>query len=209
MHYKVVHEAFGTEFRGRLLAYALSNESRFEKTGLGTEHEVDETVRVSRKLTDLGPHLAALEQKIGDLVPELTRFLGLAVCDEIEFEFEMVAHGHGAFYRRHIDTYTGHERSGATSDRLLSVVYYFFREPKRFEGGALRIFPNSHLCGALLQEQIDIPIEQDMLLAFSSWEPHEVLPVSCPSREFRDSRFAINCWILRPRKNTVVRVCDD
>lgn len=34
------------------------------------------------------------------------------------------------------------------------------------------------------------------LTIFSSWLPHAVLPVTVPSRQFRDARFAINCWVL-------------
>jgi SM-20-related protein len=36
---------------------------------------------------------------------------------------------------------------------------------------------------------------------FPSWVLHEVRPVSCPSKRFVDSRFAINCWLWR-RKST-------
>ena len=41
---------------------------------------------------------------------------------------------------------------------------------------------------------VDIDPVHDSLVFFPSWLPHEVLPVSCPSRRFMDSRFAIHCW---------------
>jgi Rps23 Pro-64 3,4-dihydroxylase Tpa1-like proline 4-hydroxylase len=40
----------------------------------------------------------------------------------------------------------------------------------------------------------DIEPGQNRLVAFPSWAPHEVMPISCPSRRFIDSRFAVNCW---------------
>jgi Rps23 Pro-64 3,4-dihydroxylase Tpa1-like proline 4-hydroxylase len=44
---------------------------------------------------------------------------------------------------------------------------------------------------------VDIEPANDTLVFFPSWYPHEVLPVSCPSGRFEDSRFAINCWVHR------------
>jgi len=38
------------------------------------------------------------------------------------------------------------------------------------------------------------------LVAFPSWLRHEVLPVHVPSGAWRDSRFAINCWLHRARQ---------
>jgi Rps23 Pro-64 3,4-dihydroxylase Tpa1-like proline 4-hydroxylase len=35
--------------------------------------------------------------------------------------------------------------------------------------------------------------------SFPSWAPHEVMPISCPSKRFTDSRFAINYWVYRAR----------
>ena len=92
-----------------------------------------------------------------------------------------------------MDTYVGDARRA--SDRLLSAVYYFHAEPKAFSGGALRLYP----FGAKKDEDsfADVQPEQNTLLVFPSWAPHEVLPVSCPSGRFSDSRFAVNCWIHR------------
>jgi SM-20-related protein len=34
-------------------------------------------------------------------------------------------------------------------------------------------------------------------VVFPSWVLHEVLPVSCPTKQFIDSRFALNFWLWR------------
>lgn len=47
---------------------------------------------------------------------------------------------------------------------------------------------------------VDVPPESDTLVAFPSWLRHEVLPVHVPSGAWRDSRFAINCWLHRARQ---------
>ncbi|MBE9012911.1 2OG-Fe(II) oxygenase, partial [Pseudanabaenaceae cyanobacterium LEGE 13415] len=40
------------------------------------------------------------------------------------------------------------------------------------------------------------PINNSIIF-FPSHFLHEVLPVSCPSRQFADSRFTLNGWIRR------------
>ena len=107
-----------------------------------------------------------------------------------------MAHNDGAFYKRHIDTQTASERDAI---RVLSGVYYFHAEPKAFTGGALRLYA---IGDPDKKTFVDIEPAHDSLLAFPSWAPHEVRPISCPSKRFTDSRFAINCWMYRERLNT-------
>ena len=104
------------------------------------------------------------------------------------FEIELAPHGDGAFFKPHIDM-----RFGETGDRVISVVYYLHGTPKNFTGGGLRIYPNEIFPG----DDVPIVLEptHNSLAAFESYVHHEVLPASCPSGEFKDYRFAINCWI--------------
>jgi Rps23 Pro-64 3,4-dihydroxylase Tpa1-like proline 4-hydroxylase len=65
-----------------------------------------------------------------------------------------------------------------------------------FSGGELRI----HRLGAKPGDfGHDIEPRQGRLVVFPSWWPHEVLKVRCPSGNFADSRFSVNCWIHRQR----------
>ena len=89
-----------------------------------------------------------------------------------------------------------------TQDRLLSAVYYFHREPKRFTGGQLRLHrstpdddPSDPEPIRNPADQIDIEPKRNSLLVFPSWASHEVLPVDCPSSRFEDHRFAVNIWL--------------
>jgi Rps23 Pro-64 3,4-dihydroxylase Tpa1-like proline 4-hydroxylase len=129
-------------------------------------------------------------------VPGWIATLRVTPFDIHEIELELAAHNDGAHFQLHSDTYASHQP--ARGDRMLSAVYYFHRAPKRFEGGCLRL----HRIGAQPgDEGHDIPPEQNSLVVFPSWGPHEVMRVSCPSGEFADSRFAVNCWVYRARKN--------
>jgi Rps23 Pro-64 3,4-dihydroxylase Tpa1-like proline 4-hydroxylase len=73
---------------------------------------------------------------------------------------------------------------------VLSGVYYFHRRPRAFTGGELRLYAIGDP-----DRFVDIEPTHNTLLVFPSWAPHEVRPVSCPTGQFMDSRFAINCWL--------------
>ena len=76
------------------------------------------------------------------------------------------------------------------SYRAISAVYYFYRLPRSFSGGVLRL----HSIGKE-GSFVDIEPMNDRLIFFPPWFPHEVMPVVSPSGSFERSRFAINCWV--------------
>ena len=90
--------------------------------------------------------------------------------------------------------------AGEGEDRVISAVYYFYREPKGFSGGALRLYR----FGADAQDpaadagSIAFEPRQNSLVCFPSWAKHKVEAVSCPSGKFEDYRFGLNCWFCRP-----------
>jgi SM-20-related protein len=157
----------------------------------------DPSFRNSLSVNDLVNNLEAttaeLRQRILHMVPTFIRDLSVTPFEPSALSIEVASHNDGAFYKRHVDTFVAYERENA--DRLLSAVYYFYSAPKGFSGGALRL----HSLFESEQEDgfIDVEPNQNSLVVFPSWMPHEVLPISCPSKRFSDSRFAINCWILR------------
>jgi Rps23 Pro-64 3,4-dihydroxylase Tpa1-like proline 4-hydroxylase len=192
--YLVLHDFLDQAMVTDLLDYAVSRQSDFTPTQLRSK-TVDPTVRISTGLRDLGTFRQVLETRILGLLPTVIAQLRVSGVDEPTLETELVAHGDGAFYKRHIDTKTAHNWD-ISRIRILSGVYYFSAEPKGFTGGALRL----HAIGSKAGEDfVDIEPARNSLLVFLSWAPHEVLPVSCPSQRFIDSRFAINCWV-RGRK---------
>lgn len=181
-----------------LLDYALARQADFLPTRFGSKL-VDPSIRVSASLRELGDYRPFLRSKILGLVPELINRLHVTPFEGCGVETELVAHGDGAFYKRHVDTQTA-KYEDVDSIRVLSGVFYFNAEPKAFSGGSLRM----HAIGGERGENfIDVEPLNNSLLVFPSWAPHEVMPVSCPSRRFIDSRFAINCWVHRQKARTV------
>ena len=203
MFYKTIDGFLGPEINSRILAYTLSSESQFQKSTIGSTGKHNPKVRVSSLLHDLDFFQAELTQRVLALVPDLIKQLGLTPFSATGVETQIAAHGEGAFYNRHVDLFTDENRN-KQADRLISLVYYFHKEPKSFTGGLLRLYPTLGIPNGSNEQTIDIVPEQDRAIAFSSWMPHEVLPVSCPSGSFDDSRFAINCWVLRARSSPPV-----
>ncbi|HQT27318.1 MAG TPA: 2OG-Fe(II) oxygenase [Burkholderiales bacterium] len=188
---KIIDGFLGEEMVERLLAHSMAREGTFAPTGVGgnSNWRIDPEIRTSLVLRDFGGLLPELEARFMERMPWATRELRLSPIELTRCEIELVSHGDGAYYKRHIDTQTGIP-DGKTR-RALTGVLYFHALPKKFEGGEFRLFSLNS------QNFIDIEPERDRLVLFPSWAPHEVRPVSCPSGEFMDSRFAINCWYRR------------
>jgi Rps23 Pro-64 3,4-dihydroxylase Tpa1-like proline 4-hydroxylase len=183
--YGFVRDWLGSETVARLLSYAQLNEHDFVDSKIASG--LDPTRRIS-KTAGLGSFKSEINEKIRQLVPAMFESLRIAPF-EPTFELELVAHGDTAFFARHIDTLKHHHR-------ILSAVYYFYRLPKSFSGGVLRL--HSLAASGRQGTFIDISPDYDTLVFFPSIFPHEVLPISVASGEFLDSRFAINCWMYRP-----------
>jgi SM-20-related protein len=176
----------------RLLAYVADREAAFQATsvGDGEKQRIDPRVRVSASLRDLGEFAPLLRARLRAQAAELTAALRLTPFETERIELELVAHGDGAFYRRHIDLVTGVD----APRRMVSGVYYFHRRPKGFAGGELRLYAIGDP-----DRFVDVEPVHNALLVFPAWAPHEVRRVSCASGAFMDSRFAVNCWFYARR----------
>ena len=189
----------GAEVCSELLKFAIASEGEFRPTDVGSIAKPNSHIRRSVCLDSIGRFADVVDTRIQQVIPELTNGLRLSTFETGFIDLQMVSHGDGGFYTRHIDTFTGKDRT-AKGDRVISCVYYFFREPKAFTGGELRLHP-LRTKTASAPTTVDLPIGNDTLIAFSSWLPHEVLLVSSPTLEFPNSRFSINCWVHQtPRK---------
>lgn len=179
--------------RAALLDWALANSARFVPAQL-IRGVVNPDIRRSLTLRDLGPLAAVLDARLRAEAPHWSAALRSTPFVTSEVELELAAHNDGAHFTLHTDTYASNQV--ARGDRMLSAVYYFHRQPRGFDGGALRL----HRLGAKAGDAgLDIAPDDNSLVVFPSWGPHEVIPVRCPSGDFADSRFAVNCWIYRAR----------
>ncbi|MBO0951016.1 2OG-Fe(II) oxygenase [Fibrella forsythiae] len=107
------------------------------------------------------------------------------------YELNIAAFGEGGHFRTHIDI---NDKSIVQNMRVVTAVYYFFSEPKQFEGGELIMYPAAFLPG--LDEPVALSPENNSLVVFSSVAPHSVAPVRSSNLAFKDYRFSVNCWLI-------------
>lgn len=93
--------------------------------------------------------------------------------------------------------YNWHQDRFANMKRHLTLVYYFFKEPKKWTGGEI-VFTDSPAFEAKLFEENPkiktlIP-ENNMAVVFGANMLHRVEPTNSP-KDFASGRFSVNCWI--------------
>lgn len=187
------------EQRQQLLDFVISQENNFRPAtvaapGASDSATVNERVRRAQTLDHLGNVEGAFLEK---LKQELQSALGKMRHPAFpvgRIELQVTASSDGDYFRLHRD-------SSPDDTREISFVYYFYREPRRFSGGELRLYETRLIDGQLTpaDHAHTFSPRQDTLLLFPSQNDHEVLPVRVPSGEFSDSRFTVNGWIHRQR----------
>lgn len=174
-----------------LLRHALTRQSDFKRSGTTTGVE---GYRISRVLFALPQFQALIRSRVARMLPEVVRRFRGREFKPGRIEVQLTAHNDGHFYKIHSDN-----GSPTTAGRVLTYVYYFCHEPRRFRGGELRIYESVARNGQWRPGRTcyEIAPHNNRIVFFPARYLHEVLPVVCPSRRFEDGRFTINGWIHR------------
>jgi Rps23 Pro-64 3,4-dihydroxylase Tpa1-like proline 4-hydroxylase len=172
-----------------LLRYILARESEFVRATTTTRVN---DYRIARVLFRFPQFQTLIRARIAAVLPEVIRHFRIQKLSTGNIEMQLTFHGHGHFYKVHNDN-----GSTKTAARVLSYVYYFCREPRRFGGGDLRIYDAVTLGGRWRRGPASYRIApvNNSIVFFLSRYHHEVLPVVCASQRFADGRFTINGWI--------------
>jgi SM-20-related protein len=181
-----------------LLKFVLERPGGFEQATVyaqGTQQVIHQHRHAAKLAGGLGTLRGAFLERMNDALEGVFSGAGVPRRPVSKFETEVVAHGDGGRFSRHIDTLTGKSRTDQTDrgSRAVSAVYYFYKEPKRFTGGELRLYPFGSTDGG--HSYVDIIPEQNSLVVFPSFASHEVLLVKSSSNQFEDQRFSVNCWL--------------
>jgi SM-20-related protein len=198
--YVIFRDVLGADCVSGLLEHVVDRQRDFQ---VGRMHKrqtgetfVDPKVRLSFYLRDLGAFAGPIKAFVAAITGPALSALHLVEPRVEPKEFEITAYPDGGHIGEHIDTKTSGKRV-----RVLSCVYYFAATPRRFSGGALRLYSlpsfsrKSDEAAAL--SFVDVQPDTDTLIVFPSWINHQVLPVRVPSGAWVDSRFTINCWVHR------------
>ena len=132
--------------------------------------------------------------KIKAAMPEVMPQLRLGNFPIGNIDCQITASIDGSYFKAHTDA-----GSNETYKRQFTYVYYFNREPKGFMGGELRLYDDTIRNGKLAATDSFQVVEprHNSIVFFQAAVMHEVMPVSMPSKQFRDARFTVNGWIER------------
>lgn len=182
---------FTKDETNRLLDYVLKNESEFVPTSTSTN---DLDYRRSMIIYSFPEFSQLITKRIKAILPDVFRKVNLEPFPISEIETQLTSHNDGNYYKIHNDN-----GSTDTATREFTYVYYFYREPKAFSGGELLIYDSKIENNFYVNADTFHTVEprNNSIVFFLSRYLHEVLPVSCPSQSFADSRFTINGWVRR------------
>ena len=97
----------------------------------------------------------------------------------------------GQKYKYHTDAFSDDNK------RMITLVYYFNKEPKKYKGGEIQ-FTRSPISDGKIFDKNQTPItitpENNMMVVFSSKVAHTVLPTISP-KTFDKGRFSVNIWV--------------
>ncbi|MDG1265217.1 MAG: 2OG-Fe(II) oxygenase, partial [Ilumatobacter sp.] len=146
----------------------------------GVSDTADESFRKASVATP-DPDIAAMfESRLQAILPHARRETEVGYFRLGKLERQLTAHGDGDFFRMHSDLGAAWQDS---SSRRLSYVYYFHEQPRRFEGGELRIYDNRISDSGLLEAAETfqtIEPKDNSIVFFPSDALHEVRPVHVP-----------------------------
>lgn len=180
-----------------VLQYTLRRGEEFTQSGIldaGGASRTDNAYRRSQVLYNLEGCENLFVDRISSYLPHVLARLHQPPFPISHFEVQLTASNHGQFFKTHRD-----DDADSVRTRAITFIYYFFREPKAFSGGALRLYDSDFDQHGNLGagEFQTIHPAQNQIVFFPSESLHEVLPVHCPSGEFADSRFTVNGWVHR------------
>ena len=189
--YRQYFNVLGESFNQELYRIALSKREYFTRSKTSPSRNYPDwrrsTVIYDNQLAGVA---ATLERAIRLCLPEVKAALAVPPFDISSFEIQLTSHNDGEYYKWHTDNGTRD-----TASRIITFVYYFYGQPRKFSGGELIIYqPDA--------EPAVIDPENDSIVFFRSHTRHEVKAVTCPSEQFEDGRFTLNGWIRR--KETVL-----
>ncbi len=175
-----------------LLQYVKRRETDFSRTV--TEINKHPGYRKSKAIYEFPEFSEMMCARVRACVPDVLQQLGEELFEMDRLECQLTAHNENDFYKIHNDN-----GSDKTAARELTYVYYFNREPKAFSGGELKLY-DSRIENNYYVEADSYKIVQPLnnsIVFFLARYMHEVMPVSCPSKQFEDGRFTINGWVRR------------
>lgn len=210
----IIDEAFGTEKNKEIFTYILSLEEAFSQATVKDDSGINKDKSYRNNLSLMLDNLYDCSgewekrkdsRKQSPLLGAIDGFMESQIMHNFfssaplpfymflkmnTWETQVSRYGKKNFYNWHVDNIHDENK------RIISLVYYFFEEPKSFIGGELMLtdgclLEHKELIGETKRAFIEP--KNDRLVIFSSNALHCVKNVEAPD-EFRKGRFSVNVW---------------
>ncbi len=192
----LLHDDFLSEQANASLVYLAEKlRPKFEEAPIFQDDKtnfIDKNYRNSYLIFDqseLEIMLCLFKFKLMQLSQELKENFDYDIHINSPLKCQISACNDGHFLKPHNDVY------GGNIEQKVSAVYYFYRQPKAFDGGQIYIWDQYENAKPPYDE---VPSQgglieplNNRLIVFDSKCLHEVLEVKCPSKDFMDSRFTV------------------
>jgi hypothetical protein len=177
-------------FHESLLPFVLTVQEKLVPAMVGGVGHYNPDTRESLDLPGIWPVKNCFREKVREFVPEVARRLHVAPFEIGDFEVKLRAYLDGHFFKTHMDSHADVE---SCKYRQVSYVYFFHKMPRAYTGGDLMLFDTNIEANTFTTSSFTRIVPQDnSIIFFPSAYWHSVIPVSCPSKEYADSRFVIN-----------------
>jgi len=195
--FAILEEFLDHQVAEQLTHFVIERERDFTPSGVLHSDSRMPTISVehrrSRVLSDLRGFRSIFLQRLQTALPSILLQFQIPPFPISAVDIQITATNDGEFFRPHTDS-----GPGPVARRTISYTYFFHQEPRRFTGGELCLYSywrREKIVTAGCTNRI-LP-KRNMIVFFPSDILHEIASVSCPSRQFRDSRFNVNGWIHR------------
>ena len=197
----IIRDIFTKKENSEILAEAIKNKKTFKTGKIGgagekksfrsnTSSYYDELYAMDRTKSKLLEIISKVfsNRKFEEILSSFTYPVNL-FNDTNFHEIQVSRYGDkGQLYKYHTDS---------DGTRIISLVYYFNKEPKKYKGGEIQ-FTRSPIYDGMTFNKNETPItitpENNMAVIFGSRVSHRVLATTSP-KTFDSGRFSVNCWL--------------
>ncbi len=135
-------------------------------------------------------NLSFFKNKVLDQLMKAYSVFQIPFPEDNKLSLELTSHADGGFFNIHNDI------DPNNPVRLLSYVYYFHTQPKKFDGGELHLLDTSKSNLEYNHRLTCINPINNRLVIFPSYAFHRVCEVSLNSTDNIDARHTLNGWHL-------------
>jgi len=197
----IFHNLFTVKQNKEILKETISLKSKYKNATIGKgidktfrnnkvcyyDEVFDEKRNKSKLLTCLDKVFATprFRETLSSFYYPMTEFLATT-----KHETQVSRYGSNQKYDWHIDRF-------GSNTRMITLVYYFYIEPKKWQGGQIEFTDSPIYDGETIDKNADIKtieMNNNMGVVFGGSIPHRVKPTSS-CKSFKDGRFSVNCWI--------------